>query len=352
MAATGLCIITAMRVGMFLRRILFAAVCAALCATWSAPPAAAQFASPEIELDTRARVFTEAGAGITAMARDAAGRYYLLAGAEGVVHVFSADGAHQRRIALTGPGDQRDRGSALIFGNDLGVDEEGRLWVADRGGDAVRVFSADGRLEQSFAFPAPTSLVLLPDGEIALASMRTAQLVTVLDRRGRLVREFGEQAEAADRGELQRFLNIGRLAADREHHLYYSFAYLPEPTVRKYHPFGYLVQEIELTTLDVMPAAQAARREISRLERGGRVTLKATVDALGVDPEDGSVWLGIGGRLMRFAADGLRARVWRTYTPEGARVEPALIRIEPERILIAAGAAGIFEFPRPDKPRR
>lgn len=314
--------------------------------------AAAQEA-PESELDARARVFTEAGGGITAIARDPAkrdGRYYLLAGAEGVVHVFSAEGVYERSITLRGSAE--GGGPAVVFGNDLGVDEAGRLWVADRGGDAVKVFSPDGRLEITHRFPAPTSLVLLPDGEVALASMRSPKLITVLDRQGRLVREFGEPAEAADRSDLRRYLNIGRMVADAEHNLYYSFAFLPDPTVRKYHPFGYLVQEIELTTLDVMPAAQAARREISRLERSGALTLKPTVDALGVDPATGTVWIGIGVRLMRFAPDGSRSNTWRIYSPEGVRLAPSVIRVEPERILIAAGPAGVFEFPRPDKPRR
>lgn len=312
--------------------------------------AAAQFPAPEIELDARARVFTEAGGGITAIARDTEGRYYLLAGAEGVVHVFTAEGAHLNSITLAGAAEGRSR--PVTFGSDLAVDEQGRLWVADRGDDAVKIFAPDGRLDSGFRFPAPTSLVLLPDGEVALASMRSEKLITVLDRRGRLVREFGELADAADRRELLRYLNIGRMAADRAGHLYYSFAFLPDPTIRKYHSFGYLVQEIELTTLDVMPAAQAARREISRLERGGTVGLRPTVDALGVDPDTGTVWIAIGGRLMRFAPDGSRSHTWRLYTPEGGRVEPTALRIEPERILVSAGVAGVFEFPRPDQQRR
>jgi len=41
--------------------------------------------------------------------------------------------------------------------------------------------------------------------------------------------KFGEAEPIAERTDLNRYLNIGELATDGQGHLYYAFAYLPEP---------------------------------------------------------------------------------------------------------------------------
>ncbi len=142
--------------------------------------------------------------------------------------------------------------------------------------------------------------------------------------------------------------NIGRLARDLTGHLYYSFTYLPEPTLRRYDRFGYSDLEVVLNSLDYMPAAISARREIARQEHGGAPQLKPTVGAVAVDPQTGEMWLGIGGHLLRFAPDGQARGSYRIYTRDGARLEASAILIEPRRILVASELLGIFELPRPD----
>ena len=223
--------------------------------------------------------------------------------------------------------------------------------MADRGGNAVKVFHADGLLALTIPIPAPTSVVALAEGEIAVASMKSTRLVTVFDARGKLVREFGELSEVADRGELNRFLNLGRLATDPASHIYYAFHHLPEPTVRKCDRFGYAVLEIELTTLELQPAAQAARREIQRQERGGTPAFKPIVTAIAVDPATEEIWIALGGLLLHFDRDGNRRGTYRTFRPEGARLEAVAILVEPQRLLLAADPLGVYEFARPDKTR-
>lgn len=318
----------------------------------------------ERSLDATARVFPEITGGATALAlrQTPEGKeYYVLRGRDREVLVYNAEGKLARRIALRSAAPANtSQAPALVYGDDLAVAEDGRLWIADRNGNAIRVFSPEGVLERSISVPLPTSLVLLPDGELACTLMRSAKLITVLDARGKVAREFGELADVADGAALNRFLNIGRLATDAQHNLYFSFSYVPEPTVRKYDRFGFLQAEIELATLDILPTASAARREIARQD--GRAGIEwwpspanpihKIISAIGVDPQTQEIWLVLGGMVMHFDAEGLRKGIYRTYTPEKARLEAVAILVEPDRLLLAADPGGVFEFPRPDRQRR
>lgn len=315
-------------------------------------------------LDASARVFSEVSTGVTALAvrsTPETKKYYVLLGRGREVLVYDAAGQLLRRVPLRLPADNPDRAEpALVYGDDLAVGDDGRLWIADRNGNAIRVFSPDGVLERSLAVPQPTSLALLPDGEVAYTSMRSEKLITVLDRNGQPVREFGELADVATTRALNRFLNIGRLATDAEHNLYFSFFYVPEPTLRKYDRFGFLQAEIELATLDIQPAAAAARREIARQDGRAGIAwspspnnpINKIISAIGVDPNTQEVWLALGGILMHFNAEGLRQGIYRTYTPERVRLEAVAILVEADRLLLAGEPGGVFAFPRPDKPRR
>jgi hypothetical protein len=200
--------------------------------------------------------------------------------------------------------------------------------------------------------------------EIAVASAGTpgsraepVRLVTIFDAHGKLRRDFGLPLDVVEvrpgYEDPNRALNAGRLATDAAHHLYYSFSFLPEPTVRKYDRYGYVTLEIELATPEFFPSASSARRDLARQQgRRREPVLRPVIHALGVDPETQEVWMGIGGRLLHFSADGTRRATYRIFTDTGARLEPTAILVERDRLLVASETLGIFEFPRPDKPRR
>src|SRR5260370_42284826 len=77
----------------------------------------------------------------------------------------------------------------------------------------------------------------------------------VFDKNGRDVREFGDPEPLTERLDLNRFLNIGQRATDAQGHLYYGFAYTPEPTVRQYDRFGYAGLDMQYTALEAAPEA-------------------------------------------------------------------------------------------------
>jgi hypothetical protein len=382
-----------------------------------ASPAAAQ---RDPEVDVRARLFPEVTAGVAglksrvvgaaagssrqdvaaglprqgASATETAERlYYVLlpalrtAGADSggaTVLVYRADGT---RVAQIPAPMHRGRGQAAtaateadlqavtpaaplaVFGYDFDVDAQGRVFIADRAVNAVRIFTPEGAPAGSISVLAPTAVAVLSTGEVAVASLRGNKLVTVYAevadavtgrKTWRPAREFGERAEIADSKEsadLNRFLNIGRLARDAENNLYYAFAYAPEPTIRKYDAYGYKLFEAELATLDYLALAQNARRNIDRLGTE-RFTLgpiinpgyKPTVTAVAADPESRELFVAIGGQLLHFDRDGNRRQTYRLFTQRGVRVEASALLVEADRLLVGSDAQGVFEFPRPDKP--
>ncbi len=294
------------------------------------------------ELESQGRLFPEIGPGFRAIKRDAAGRYYILTAPSAVVQVYDAGGKRTGQIPAN-----PSTNSAILFGEDLDVDTDGRVYVVDAGANAVKVFDAKGSLMIAIPVARPLSVAALEMGELAVTSLKSARLVDVYNLQGKIVRQFGDFVSLADRPDLNRFLNLGRLASDPSGHLYYAFTYLPEPTVRKYDRLGYAVFEAALTTLEFQPEAQAMRREIQRQEEhSAPLSFKPVLRTVGVDPKTLEVWVAMGDRLVEFDRDGNHLITFRTYA-QGSRIESLAILLEPGRLLLGDDPQGIYEFARP-----
>ncbi len=330
------------RVGLTLR--IVAALCLLVCSGSCA------FAQADGELTAKARLFPGIGPGLRAVKRGSDGRTYVLASPSPGLVVFDAKGKQVFAIAQS-PVAGKAKGTAIVFGEDCDVDAEGRIYVADRGANDIQVWGPDGTLMRSIPVPSPLSIAALGEGEVAVATLREPHLVIVFDKNGRDVREFGDPEQISEREDLNRFLNIGQLATDAQNHLYYAFAYTPEPTVRQYDRNGYgLGQDIQYTALEAASEAQAVRREILRQEKHQKTpTFKRVLTAVGIDRAKGEVWMAVGNTLLRFDKEGNRRASYQLYTPEGARLEASTILIDPDRLLIGSDPLGIYEFDRPDK---
>jgi hypothetical protein len=311
------------------------------------------FAQAENELTAKRRLLAEIGPGLRAVKRGADGRTYVLASPSPGLVVF--DGQGKRVLSIKEePADAKAGSGTLTFGEDCDVDAERRIYIADRGANAIRVFGPDGTLVRTITVTAPLSVAALGEGEVAVATLREPHLVIVFDKNGRDVREFGDPEQITDREDLNRFLNIGQLATDAQEHLYYAFAYTPEPTVRQYDRYGYGAgQDIQYTALEAAPEAQAVRREIQRQEKHGRApTFKRVLTAMGIDRANGEVWIAVGNTLMHFDKEGNRRASYQLYTPEGARLGAKTILLEQDHLVIGSDPLGIYEFDRPGKNAR
>jgi hypothetical protein len=340
--------------GMGAKRRVVAGLCLAACA-WAVARAQEQ---EEGELSAKNRILPGIGPGLRAAKRGADGRLYVLASPSPGLVVFDAAGKQVLSISELAPSaggaKPEQPGQALIaFGEDCDVDAEGKIYVADRGANLLRVFSPEGAPVRSIAVKNPVSVAALPEGEVAVATLREPHLVIVFDKNGREVREFGDPEPLAERAELNRFLNIGQLASDGAGHLYYAFAYLPEPTVRQYDRQGYAGQDIQYTAIEALPTAVAVRKEIERQERrGDEPAFKRVVTGMGVDRANGEVWMALNNNLLHFDAGGNRRATYKIYTPEGARLEANTIVVEKDSLIIGSDPLGLYIFERPDKKLR
>ena len=315
----------------------------------SALLAATTFAQDENQLSASRRLLPSIGPGLRAVKIGADGRTYVLASPQPGLVVFDK----QSKLVMTiAPVAAPTKGVQvpITFGEDCDVDAQGRIYVADSGANLVQVFSPDGNLLRSIPVAAPVSVAALPEGEVAVATLREPHLVIVFDKNGRDVREFGEPEQITDRQDLNRFLNIGVLTTDAQGRLYYGFEYTPEPTVRQYDRAGYAKQDIQYTAPEAYPEAQAVRREIVRQEKKGKTpAFKRVLTAVGIDPESGEVWMGVSNNLLHFDKDGNRRDTYQLYTPGGARLEVNTILLSKEHLIVGNDPLGIYEFNRPDK---
>jgi len=303
----------------------------------------------EHDLVAKGRLYDQVGAGFREIHRGPDGNYYVLIAPSPAVQIYDPSG--KRAGQVPSEGEATAKGTALVYGQSFDVDRDGRVVVCDRGAKAIKVYSPKGALVTTISHPAPVSVVFLPGDEFAVANPDGNQLMTTYDLTGKVAREYGDREEIADRTDVNRQVNYGRVVADGAGNTYFAFDYLPEPTVRKFDRVGYLTSEISLKTLEFQPAAQSARKEIARSASSekGIPSLHRIISAVGVDPQTQEVWIAIGTLLMRFDKDGQRLASFRTFLPSGARMEAAQILVEPDRLLIGADPQGIYVFPKPDK---
>jgi hypothetical protein len=303
----------------------------------------------ESDLMAKRRLYRDVGAGFREIRRGPNGNYYVLTAPAPAVLIYDPSG---KRIGqVPGASGAAEKGATLVYGESFDVDHDGRVVVCDRGAKSIKIYSPAGALAASIPMPLPVSVVFLPGDEFAVASPDAERLVTAYDLGGKVVRDYGDREEIADRADVNTQVNFGHLAVDDSGNNYFSFDYLPEPTVRKFDHVGYLAMEISLKTLEFEPAAQAARKAITRSEDTEKSipSLHRIINAVGVDPKTQELWIAVGTLLMRFDRDGQRLSSFRTYLPNGARLEASQIQVEPDRLLIGADPQGIYEFPKPEK---
>ena len=318
-------------------------------------PLAAQdrtFVQTEGDMTAKTRLFGPIGAGLRAVRRDANGRTYILASPSPGLVVFDAKGKQLFNVTESAatPG-SKPTTAGITFGEDCDIDPEGHTYIADRGSSMIDIVGPDGTFANSFAAPSPVSIAWLGDSELAVVTLREDHLVIVYDKRGHETRDFGDPEQISDREDLNRFLNVGELATDAAHRLYYGFNYTPEPTVRQFDRNGYSAgPDVQYVALEAASQAQAIRREIVKQEKNRKSpSFKRILTALGVDPITGEVWMAIGNTLLHFDKDGNRRASYQMYTPEGARLEANTILIQPDTMIIGGDPIGIYEFARPDK---
>ena len=120
------------------------AVLVAIATVWDLLPlfAATRTQTEVPDIAARGRLFPELGPGLRAIKRDSSGRYYVLAAPATTISVYGTDGKRVGQIPAA-----NSQGAKIVFADDIDIDATGRLLVADRGANAVKIFKADGSLD-------------------------------------------------------------------------------------------------------------------------------------------------------------------------------------------------------------
>ena len=226
-------------------------------------------------LHAKARLFPDVGPGAAKVLRDPrTGRYFILTKPETAILIYGPDGKRVGQI----PSATAAAASQLKYAVDFDLDSKGRLFVADRGDNRVKIYTGDGALESSVFINAPMSVVALANGQFAVVTLRANHLVRVMDEQGKLVRTFGNindaigaktetvTADADPKGydagysasyashEPETFaMNIGKLYSNDAGQLYFAFTALDDPTFRKYDPYGYAAFEAIIPAESLVP---------------------------------------------------------------------------------------------------
>ena len=217
-------------------------------------PAAGQGMQYVVHSETRA--FPTIGPDVTALKRDTAGNYYILAQPASAVFVFDSAGRPKGQIP-----NANSHGVTIRYAVSIDLDSQGNLYVADRGANAIRIFSAGGAHIADVAVTAPTSVVALSDGQFAVTKLQSKHLVQIMDRTGAIIRTFGDPA---DLGTLARtaqalpatvsaaqpvpVVDRGRITGDSRGNIYFAFTSLADPALQRFDRYGYSAYD------SVMPA--------------------------------------------------------------------------------------------------
>src|ERR1700722_8130731 len=266
---------------------VFAVAIAALSVAVVAEPTCGQQLRTSIE--ARARVFETVGPGITALKRDSSGRYYVLAKPATAILIYDSNGNLAGQIPNT-----RSQNATIKYAVDIDLSSDGLLYVADRGANAVEIFKTDGTPVAVFLVNAPTSLATLSNGQFAVTSLTSDQLVQIRNERGALVRSFGDPSDIADDGAAKTSMKEwGKISGDSSDGIYFALTSVDDPTLRKYDRYGY--SSYETTVPESVIEAAATTRE-------NRAELSVSMSHLSLSEQTvGSITLG-SARDLKFSA--------------------------------------------------
>ena len=79
------------------------------------------------------------------------------------------------------PNPQSSQLAAITYGEDLDVDAQGTVYVADRGANAIKIWDTKGN-ERVVKINGPVAVAALPDGEFAVANSPSGSAPTATVR--------------------------------------------------------------------------------------------------------------------------------------------------------------------------
>lgn len=177
------------------------------------------------------------------------GQFLLLDNLNHRLLVLDAALQYRRQVSQIG----QDPG-ALYKIYDVAIDHAGNLYVLDQDGRRIQEFAWNGALTREVVTPGLAStLAVTSKGEILACIPTEGSLVSVIDKRGRVIRKFGKLkrlselygASMAPKNEIYKIgINRVRISVDSVDDVYLAFE--GAPVIQKYNPSGGLIFEKRL----------------------------------------------------------------------------------------------------------
>ena len=265
-------------------------------------------------LRAQSRVFPTVGPGVAAIKRDSSGRYFVLAEPASIISIFDATGKRLDQFP-----NANSHGATIRYAVAIDVDSRGRLFVVDRGDNAIKIFAPDGSMLATIHVTAPTSVVALSDGQFAVTTLQSKQLVQIMDEKGATIRTFGDPADQSNaEAPRESVMDHGRITGDHGGNIYFAFTSLPDPTLQRFDRFGYSAYGSVISANQFEPVAGRTGHEIQ---------LGYTMSGL-YGPESVGAWtdlrsltaLSVGSRAR--AGPGTRASSSAAYSTSSPRAIP------------------------------
>ena len=196
------------------------------------------------------KILPALGPGLRALVRKGDGNYYALTDGSRAIEEYSPSGTKLREIPATTTAE-----SGIVYGVSLSIDQSGRLYVADLGSNAVKIFDPNGELTGLVKAKAPVSVQGIQEGEIAVQQLGSTHLVTVLDRRGAEMRSYIELPPDSEKHN-GRLPQHWRFYSDSSGNIYCSVPVMQDWIIRKYDLYGAAQYEMAIPSDEFGPQAQ------------------------------------------------------------------------------------------------
>ena len=215
-------------------------------------------------VSSEGRVFPQVNGGIIAMREDSAGRFYVLANPGRTLQIFDGKGSPLGQIP--GPDSTLLKFSYAV---DFDIAANGDIVVADRGANTVYTFGPDGSLKSKASVFAPTSVVALSNGELAVTTLRTEHPIEIFEENGRYVRGFGEphvisnpSPDDENAAPPPPLADTGRIIGDSTDNLYFAVLSPTNPQIKKFDRFGYAAFSTNVPFETDLPGGEEDRVQV------------------------------------------------------------------------------------------
>ncbi|MCA1594206.1 MAG: hypothetical protein LC754_16585 [Acidobacteria bacterium] len=191
------------------------------------------------------------------------------------------------------------------------VAPQGDVYLA--GSDSkVRVVDPEGHRLKIFPVFQPTSLAVLDDGNLVVASPANDKLLHLYSPSGELLKSFGEMKPFDNDPGENKFLNRGKVAVGPAGEIYYVTMYAPLTYTAIFSKKGQLVKEFPIAgeAIDFQREKANGFLRDRKADLTGGITI---INSAVVDPVTGNLWVGMNGLSTT-------ATVYE-YDPSGVKIQ-------------------------------